>query len=214
MEKQVTDWNRYYRKPFKAAGLTRRYTARRLKIAIENHVTVSKPRIAELGGGNSAFFELINAILAPVFYGIIDNNRLGLASFSERVGSTPNVRLVEADILSGHKLPAELDFVYSIGLIEHFNTQDTARMLLAHFEMLRPGGIAVITFPTPTRLYRVTRSLAERTGNWIFHDERPLEFEEVRRSIGPYASILHEEIIWPIFLTQGLVVAQKHFSGA
>ena len=33
MEKQVTDWNRYYRKPFKAAGLTRRYTARRLKLA-------------------------------------------------------------------------------------------------------------------------------------------------------------------------------------
>ena len=87
-------------------------------------------------------------------------------------------------------------------------------MLLAHVEMLRPGGIAVITFPTPTRLYRVTRSLAERTGNWIFHDERPLEFAEVRRSIGPYARILHEEIIWPIFLTQGLVVAQKYFSGA
>jgi cyclopropane fatty-acyl-phospholipid synthase-like methyltransferase len=114
----------------------------------------------------------------------------------------------EVDVLNvAPKL--SLDFVYSVGLIEHFNVEETARVIQAHFDMLKPGGIALITFPTPTFLYKGTRRLAEKTGQWIFHDERPLSISEVLKTVSLYGTVLHQEIIWPIFLTQGAIVARK-----
>ena len=75
------------------------------------------------------------------------------------------------------------DIVFSVGLIEHFDPAGTARVVAAHFDYLRPGGTAIITFPTPTWLYRVVRGLAEMTNNWIFHDERPLRLPEFERAV-------------------------------
>ena len=50
-----------------------------------------------------------------------------------------------------------------------------------HFSygILKKDGITIISFPTPTFLYRITRKICEIIGIWFFHDERPLEFEEV-----------------------------------
>ena len=209
MAKQVTDWDSYYSRPFKSAAVTRRYTAARIRRTLQLYATTDKPRIAELGGGDSAFFEVIDAVLRPSFYGIIDNNRTGLDAFASRIGSRDHVELIEADILHSATLPRQLDLVYSVGLVEHFPQPLTARILATHFELLKPGGIALVTFPTPTALYRLTRFIAEITSNWIFHDQRPLDFEEVRDTVSKHGTILHEEILWPILLTQGLMVCRK-----
>jgi hypothetical protein len=88
--------------------------------------------------------------------------------------------------------------------------EDTKKAVAAHFRVLKAGGIAIISFPTPTLLYRISRFVAEALGLWMFHDERPLKKQEIVEAIGNHGTILHGEIIWPIFFTQMIIVARKH----
>ena len=44
---------------------------------------------------------------------------------------------------------------------------------------------------------------------WKFPDERPLEFPEVLAAVRERGDVLFEKILWPLFLTQGLIVAKK-----
>ena len=101
------------------------------------------------------------------------------------------------------------DIVLSVGLIEHFMPENTARMVRTHFELAKENGIVILMFPTPTFLYRTTRSLAEMLRLWMFHDERPLEASEVEKTIAECGVVLHKEIVWANFLTQQILVAQK-----
>ena len=102
--------------------------------------------------------------------------------------------------------------MFSVGLVEHFDPARTREAILAHFSILRPGGIAIITFPTPTLLYRVTRGLIEAAGMWKFHDERPLKPAEVASSVKERGEILQQKLMWPLILTQHVVVARKRAS--
>ena len=81
--------------------------------------------------------------------------------------------------------------------------------MLAHFDALRPGGTLILTFPTPTPLYRATRRLIEMLGMWKFHDERPLGAAEVSEAIRERGDIVYQKTLWPLILTQHLIVARK-----
>ncbi len=208
MNLKQTDWDNYYSKPYQTAAFTRQFTRRVLvDLMRKYHPMQSSLTIAEWGGGNSAFFENIYAAIKPAEYHLLDNNQLGLDKFSERIGQRAGVALHQADVLNP---PCNLqaDIVYSVGLIEHFNPQQTARAIQAHFTMVKPGGLVLITFPTPTFLYRATRRVAEGLGQWIFHDERPLGFDEVLSSIPATGKVVHQQILWPLFLTQGVIAIQ------
>ncbi len=121
------------------------------------------------------------------------------------------VELLLKDILNDDLEDEQSDLVLSVGLIEHFDPKGTQKAVKTHFDLLKPGGLAVITFPTPTFLYRVARYCAEKLGLWIFHDERPLEFKEVVETVEKYGQLLEQKIIWPIVFTQGLIVCRKNF---
>jgi predicted SAM-dependent methyltransferase len=94
-------------------------------------------------------------------------------------------------------------------LVEHFNREQTKAAVLAHFDYLRPGGTAIITFPSPTLLYRATRGLIEALGMWKFPDERPLEPQEVMGTVRLRADVQGEKMLWPLMLTQYMIVARK-----
>jgi len=106
-------------------------------------------------------------------------------------------------------LDAPADLVFSVGLVEHFDPARTREAVLAHFRALRPGGVAIITFPRPTLLYRATRGLIELVGMWKFFDERPLQPEEVISAIQETGEVMYQQLLWPLFLTQQLIVARK-----
>lgn len=205
-----TDWDLYYSKPFKSATFTRRITENVLQRLIKNYTDASNDKllIGELGGANSCFFDSIKARFGPAEYHIIDNNRFGLLKFQERVKNLDSVFLHNDDILNLN-LKLALDMVYSVGLIEHFSPEDTRKAVEAHFRILRPNGVAIISFPTPTFLYRISRFLSETLGLWIFHDERPITEEEISSAVKDYGTILYSKIIWPILLTQRIVVVRK-----
>jgi hypothetical protein len=139
---------------------------------------------------------------------VIDTNEYGLSLLERRVSEGQPVGLHCESVLD-LQWRAQADVVFSVGLVEHFDPERTREAILAHFRLLRPGGTAIITFPTPTLLYRMARSLIEAIGKWKFHDERPLKPAEVVAAVSERAEVLHRETLWPLILTQHVVVAHK-----
>jgi hypothetical protein len=204
-----TDWNKYYGKPYKTATFTRRITGRVLLDLIKRYVQKEDNfTIVELGGADSCFYELLNMTLAPSKYLVIDNNQLGLDRLRERTAAKKNLTLMNKDILN-FDLKLHADLTFSIGLIEHFSVEDTKKAIISHFTCMKKEGILIMSFPTPTFLYRITRKISELLGLWIFHDERPLEIQEVTDTVKQFGDILDQKILWSIVLTQGFIIARK-----
>lgn len=203
-----TDWDSYYARPYRTASLTRKHTASVL-VDLMRKNGGAHASILEFGGANSCFIDQILAEVAPARYEVIDSNQMGLDMLRSRYSRDDRVSVGLGDVLSPSQPERLYDIVFSVGLIEHFDPAQTAKAVAAHFEYLRPGGTAIITFPTPTWLYRGVRGLAEMTSNWIFHDERPLRLPEFERAVAGLGEIRSARILWPLILTQYCVEARK-----
>jgi glycosyltransferase involved in cell wall biosynthesis len=209
----ATDWDSYYTSVPITAKLTRRYTTSVLLDAIRRHAAKGKPAaglaITEFGGANSCFLNSIVQTFPCDSYDVVDTNEYGLSLLASRMGDNPSVRLHRQSVLD-LSLGIEADLVFSVGLIEHFDPAATRAAIRAHFQAVRPGGIVIITFPTPTLLYCLCRKGIELLGKWKFHDERPLLPREVTDTVLQSGDILFEKTLWPLMLTQHMVVARKH----
>jgi hypothetical protein len=206
-----TDWTAYYRKPASPARVTRRITQalliRLMRVLAGANAPIS---ICELGGANSCFVDAIVEQLPVKRYHIIDTNEFGLSLLEHRFGNDHVVSWERGDVLGQPSAGGLFDIVFSVGLIEHFDPTGTAAAVSSHLQLARSGGGVIITFPTPTWLYRGSRGAIEMAGSWKFPDERPLGFAEVERAIvSNGATILSRRINWPIVLTQGIVTARK-----
>jgi len=210
-----TDWDDYYSRPYKAAGLTRRITANLLVRLMREHLDGSgkASTVLELGGANSCFVDALRKALAPREYHIVDNNRVGLSLSRERVDPGEAVFVHEADLLT-QDLPLHADVTFSVGLIEHFDVAGTARLIDRHFDATRDGGLVIVTFPTATWLYRVIRRIAEFLRIWIFFDERPLSEAEVMAAGSRHGRLLHSRLNWAIGLTQRVMVFRREMVAA
>jgi SAM-dependent methyltransferase len=209
---RATDWDNYYTSVPITAKLTRRYTTSVLLDAIKRHATPPPSgkglSILEIGGANSCFLDKIVATLDCRRYDVVDTNRYGLCLLRDRLKGKGVVYLHEKSVL-GLTLDDQADVVFSVGLVEHFTPEQTCEAVRAHFKVLRPGGLAIITFPTPTLLYRLTRGLIESLGMWKFPDERPIKPPEVADAMRDCAAILDGKTLWPLLLTQHMIVARK-----
>ena len=207
-----TDWDSYYLHPYKTATYSRSITTNKLLRLLKKftHQFGYEAKIAELGGANSCFYEAINNELSPVKYLIVDNNHTGLDKTKTRLNKADNIEFKYEDILNTVEVNEKFDIVFSVGLIEHFSLEETKKCIAAHFCYLKSKGTCIISFPTPTWLYKITRKCAELLGLWIFFDERPLQMEEVLKEMMKYGTVVHRSITWPIFLTQGIIVIIKN----
>jgi putative flippase GtrA len=205
-----TDWDQYYERPYKTAIFTRKITERLLVELIRKHAPggLQGISIAELGGANSCFYQGIKQQVGPRQYHVFDNNALGLEKLKNAAGSDQGLHLHLQDVLS-MTATEQHEVAFSVGLIEHFEKRGTKKAIEAHFQLLKPGGLAIISFPTPTLVYRLARWAAERTRTWIFHDERPLSRGEVVSTIDKLGEIVFEKINWPVIFTQRVIVARK-----
>ncbi len=107
---------------------------------------------------------------------MVDTNEYGLSLLAARLNGNGVLRLNRQSVLA-LSLDAQADLVFSVGLVEHFNPSETRKAIHAHFDVLRPGGVAIISFPTPTLLYRTTRKFIELLGMWKF---RPPDLGELK----------------------------------
>ena len=205
-----TNWDRYYTKIPVTARLTRKYTTSVLLNVIRRYA-VAKDRspisIMEIGGANSCFLDRILREIHPALYEVVDTNQYGLSLLAHRLSKNSPVRLRHQSVFA-LEAAAQADLVFSIGLIEHFDAPETRKAVLAHFDVLRPGGLAIISFPTPTWMYRTARGLLQALDLWQFPDERPLRKEEVLAAIEERGQVLYKKTLWPLILTQHLIVAR------
>jgi putative flippase GtrA len=204
-----TDWDTYYRSVPVTAKLTRRYTSATLVNAVKRHAGGAGMSVVEIGGANSCFMDRLLREARCRSYDVVDTNRYGLSLLEPRTAGGGVVRLHEQSVLE-LSLGMQADLVFSVGLVEHFAPAETRRAVLAHFDVLKPGGTAIITFPTPTLLYRMARSAIEAFGMWKFPDERPLASGEVIAAIKERGQVIEQRILWPLILTQAFVVARKN----
>jgi len=208
MSNLPTNWDSYYQTPYRFSWLTRYFTNRFLLSAINRNLLSSQPiNIVELGGGGSAFYLWLKRQLNVQKYIVVDNNQAGLDKLVNVAGLT----LINHDITQPALTEATRgDVVFSVGLIEHFSADMTERAIEAHFDWATPNGLVVITYPTPTWLYRLSRKVSERMGWWIFSDETPIRLECVEQLLQPYGQVLEHRINWLTPFTQAIVVARKY----
>jgi len=203
---EATDWNAYYRQDPFLSRFTRPFIHGAILRALKNY-SVPHPVVVELGGAGSRVFEAVRRALEPAAYHIVDTNEYGLNLMRPKA----NGGAVFLHLRDARHPPMDIaaDLVFSSGLIEHFDTEGTRKAILSHLELLKPGGVAVITFPVPTFVYRVSRGASQAAGQWIFHDERPLRMPEIRAAIEGSGVLLDERLIWQTPLTQAIVAIQK-----
>ncbi len=206
-----SDWNEYYLRNSHAVP---RFIVEALfheyKNVLDKCIDSRKPLvIVELGGADSCFYNLFSQNFNVDEYHIIDNNKVGMA-LSEK-GKPDNMYLHEDDLFKMDRsvFHPRADLVFSGGLIEHFEKDETQLCVQAHFDFALPGGLVMMSCPTPTIVYWSFRKLIEKTGHFPPLFERPLRLIEVGEAISQNGEILEHRIIWKTLLTQLLVVARK-----
>ncbi|EMF41183.1 hypothetical protein LEP1GSC079_3905 [Leptospira interrogans str. FPW1039] len=85
-----------------------------------------------------------------------------MQEFRERVSNLKEFssELIQGDILNS-QYQQKFDIVFSVGLIEHFDVENTRKAFLNHLQFVKTPGVLIVIFSTPTFLYRMTRFLAE-----------------------------------------------------
>lgn len=204
-----TDWDSYYANPFPATRFTRSVIRRKLLQIIQTHRPPSSPfSVLEFGAGNSIFAEALLSERELGHYLAVDTCESALDSLRKRFPDDPRLSIRTADVRTPY--PETADVVFSVGLIEHFSPEDTARAIETHLSAATPGGLVLLFFPTPRFPYPATRKLAEWLGLWRFPDERPLPESEVRAGTSAAATILERGLLRRIFLTQGFLALRKN----
>ena len=205
----VTDWTRYYESPFVTAHVTRRITGHRIANMLSAAGFPEGGRIVELGGGNSAFCSPLMRRLHASHYLAVDSNPGGAELF-RRKHPGPEAEALCADVLTLDTASiGPADLVFSVGLVEHFPEEQTKIAIRRHFELAKPGGLVLITFPVPTLSYRLIRRAAEALGLWRFPDERPIRQEDAVRLCAEHGEVIAKRLNRAILLTQGIVLARK-----
>jgi SAM-dependent methyltransferase len=206
INKQITDWDSYYKSRKNNLNFFRKITLHYLNKFIARYCKNNVSIVAELGGASSCFSDyFINTYDIEKYY-IIDNSKVGI---NKTVIDQSKVIIPILDDILSIKSIDNIDLVISVGLIEHFDVVNTAKCIKSHFDLLKKGGFVLLTFPTPTLLYRLIRSISQFLNLWVFHDERPLLKQEVFNQILLYGDILDNKTNWFIGLTQEIVIAQK-----
>ena len=207
-----TDWDAYYSRPSKFSGFARQITINHILHAIGRYES-KIANICELGGANSCIYADIHRTYPSAQYCVVDNNATGMALLKSKNIFQGQLILIESDIMQRISLKDSMDVVFSIGLIEHFSPLETAIAIQQHFSLVKEGGFVVITFPTPTWLYRCARKISEALGLWIFHDERPLTMQSVVKEMEKYGDCIDSFTNWKIVFTQGIVVIKAKVAG-
>lgn len=216
-----TDWTAYYgKRRSRLSSYTQQFTLERILDAVDRYLGKEEKRgleILELGGGGSCFAKNLCGMRNVAAYDIVDSNALAVRLFHEMEVPAGRCRGIRRDLLgqpAGGELSCRYDFVYSAGLVEHFRGKDIETMIGRHYECCRPGGVVMVTFPTPTRKYKAVRRCMEAVGAWQFYDERPIAYEEVGHVFEKYGTVLEHSVNKKLPLSQMVVVSRKPAAGA
>lgn len=210
-EQTYTDWADYYAKPKSPISVkTQKITLHYLVRHIKKYVVDDKLKIVECGGGNSCFATDITSMLNVEYYDIIDNCMLGIekAADNHTIRNTWYADLTQE--IDSRILEENYNFVYSVGLVEHFAKKERRKVIENHFKLCKEGGYVLITAPTPIFQYRFLRKIMELLNKWQFWDEVPMKAEKLVKEIAPYGEIVSVGINRRLPLSQCVIIARKN----
>jgi SAM-dependent methyltransferase len=182
---RTADWDAQWRvEPLDAAApaaesRTPRWRAQE-RLVLERFGSFEGLQVVEIGAGRG-----LNALL----YGrrgarvtLLDLSRLVLDQAQTLFDAHGiEVELVEGDVFD---LPAAVrdrfDVSMSFGLCEHFVGERRRRVVAAHLEALRPGGVAMIGVPNRlSPVYRAWMGTLKARGSWPLGTEEPFTAAEL-----------------------------------
>lgn len=150
---------------------------------VERHVgALEGLRVIEVGGGratNGLLYAQRGALVT-----VLDQSAVALRQAESRFATHDvPIETVEADVFA---LPGDLrgsfDVSMSFGLCEHFLGERRRGVIAAHLELLRPGGLALISVPNRlSPIYRAWMATAKLRGRWILGTEVPFSGREMQR---------------------------------
>jgi SAM-dependent methyltransferase len=144
--------------------------------------SVAGLKTVELGSGRGDLSALLARRGANVT--LLDSSKTVLAQAARRFERLKlNARFKHADMFSSLSLDSgDFDVALSSGVIEHFKGVERARSVGAHFDVLRPGGMAIISVPNAwCAPYRLWKSYLELRGWWPYGVEFPYTHRELVR---------------------------------
>jgi len=105
--------------------------------------------------------------------------------FFERRGM--KVKLILCDALKlKEKFLGKYDVAMSFGVGEHFEGGDRIKINLAHFKVLKKGGLALICLPNSANIpYQIWKFLSQKTGRWKWGTEIPFSRKELKKFMRP-----------------------------
>ena len=136
--------------------------------------------VVEIGAGTGTHAALMAARGARV--AVLDYSEEALARARRLFGSLNlSAEFIRADALAlDDGLRGRFDLAMSFGLAEHFLDEARRRIVGAHFELVRSGGLALVSVPNRANPpYRLHKWVAERTGAWAVGEEYPFSRSEL-----------------------------------
>ena len=204
-----SNWNEYYGGEYPVPDFIVNAIWNNYEATLRKHLGAPRHLVVmELGGANSSMYPRFRRTFPVAEYHIVDNNKLGLDLFQHKTDK--GTFLHELDLLrSDVSLDVAADIVFSAGVIEHFVPEDTARVVDVHFQLVKRGGLVLISFPTPTRVYWLYRRMLERLGMFPPLFERPIGEQEIEPVLARSGTLLEMFKIWRTGLTQLVTLSRK-----
>ncbi len=138
-------------------------------------------RTIELGAGRGDLSLLLARQGAHVT--LLDLSQAALRQARQRFARQGlSADCVQDDLLAAGACDSSFDVSLSAGVIEHFRGPDRLQAVQAHGDVLRPGGLAVISVPHAACLpYRLWKAYLEFRRWWPYGMERPYHRRELAR---------------------------------
>lgn len=158
------------------------------KILLREFGSFQNLKVIEIGSGFGTYAALMAEEGAEVT--ILDYSDIAIErarNFFKR--NKISAEFIKQDALSlSTELLNKYDISMSFGLAEHFRNSDRIKINKVHFDLLKEGGIALISVPNKHNLpYRMSKFLAEHTQRWKYGEEYPYsrkEFRNICQEIG------------------------------
>jgi SAM-dependent methyltransferase len=136
----------------------------------------------ELGGGTGTYSALL--ALNGCHATVVDYSPKALDA-SRALFKTYNItgEQLELNALSlPHEMQGQFDISMSFGTAEHFKGAEREGFIKAHFDVLRKGGLAIISVPNAWCVpYRLWKYKLEKQDRWNWGEEYPFTRRELRK---------------------------------
>ena len=153
-----------------------------LKIIYQQFNSFENLKVIEIGAGKGTYAALMAKKGADVT--ILDYSDKALTKariFFKRNNLNANFKKEDALSIS-QELKNSYDVSMSFGLAEHFTGENRFKIIKAHFDLIKKGGITFISVPNKYNLfYRIWKYIAEKKNRWHWGEEYPFSRRELNK---------------------------------